>query len=178
MATQRRQILQLMGIDVWVERRIAAAAAEDSLPVGDQPAAVDTGHARISPPTQALRESLGQADQPAGRGLPQPSDSPQLSDSPQALPKAKTAAARPVVDDFPACRILALRQGSVLLLTDMGREALARRLGRDLLASMITSEPAKPVETLFDWQPENLSSVALDGRRALDAFIDRQLDDR
>jgi hypothetical protein len=149
-----------MGIDVWVERSADAAvpvSAEEEATKAE-PAAAVAAQPRNTAPTEQVRKALDQA----------PARSPSESSA------VSTAA---VADDFPACRILALRQGNLLLLTEMASQPLARRLGRDLLVSMTASKPMKLVETLFDWPPEQASGVVLNGRRALTAFIGRQLDD-
>jgi len=80
-------------------------------------------------------------------------------------------------DELPACRILSLRLPGALLLCEADEPALARRLGRDLLASTSGGSVATPEETLFEWDPRAVGSAAVNGRRALAAFVRRQLDE-
>lgn len=165
-AEQRRQILQLMGIDVWVQRRerdaepvsVQADQAQETVPVAA---------GRSSPASTAeLKRDLQQVTQPAAK-----------SGSPVSPEPASVTNQQPAADIFPACQILAVRQADVLVLADMAQQTLARRLGRDLVASTTRQWQKRPAETLFDWQPEQLSGMTVDGRRALLAFVSRQLDE-
>jgi len=87
------------------------------------------------------------------------------------------AAAKPVENDLPACRIVALQLSAGLLFADGADLRLARRLGRDLMASSAGRWKDRPRETVFDWQPEKMPGVPVSGRRALGAFVSKQLDD-
>jgi hypothetical protein len=166
-AEQRTSILRLLGIDVWVQRQAATEA------VAAQPVAEERDPARL---TRELRESLQESPRRSARA---DSGSAAVSTATPVVPQtnASPAVSKAADNDFPACRVVALHRSEGLLLADGADLTLARRLGRDLMASHAGGWKDRPSETLFDWQPEKVSGVSLSGRRALGAFINKQLDD-
>jgi len=202
-AEQPNQILRLLGIDVWVHRQAlvetapaadsaaaaiksaadsAAAAiksAADSAAAAIKSAAANTKetapvNADPASLTRELRETL--QNSPRRRPVERSSESA-IADVP-ALPSAQTPAAAQVSgNDLRACRVVALQRSKGLLLVDGADLVLARRLGRDLMSSSLGHWQDRPRETVFDWHPEKVTGVAVSGRRALGAFVNKQLDD-
>jgi hypothetical protein len=155
-----------MGIDIWVERR--SKPALPSAPPGNEAMSAVEPEAskQRAVPTEQLRKALHQSA--ASRREISPS-AVAAEPAPQPI--------RQAVDDFPTCQILAMRQDNMLLLTEHPPQNSVRRLARDLLGSIANSRSSKLVEMRFEWPPEQVSGVVLDGRRALNAFVNRQLDD-
>ena len=129
-----------------------------------------TAAPRKAAPTEDLRRALDQAEV-------RPDASPSMVQPGQVARDPTAELTTPITDRFPACQVLAMQRGNLLLLAAMSAQTSARRLAGDLLGSMAASNSPKPIEMHFEWPPEQVPGVALDGRRALTAFISRQLDD-
>lgn len=177
----------MLGIDVWVPRSVLSEGV-DVAPLDtttEQPVRAESPvpaptRRDVSALTQEMRQSLkassarpssaSQASAPAS-----PAVRSSAAESPPAATENQEAAAQP--DDLPACRILCLAGAGRLLLADAHDLKATRRLGRDLLAAMSGNWQSQPMETLFDWPPQQAPGVSVSGKKALAAFIARQLDE-
>jgi hypothetical protein len=164
-------MLKRLGIDVWVPRAVPSAA--DGRAAADDSSAAAASTSAAAGPAGAMVREPATAEAPERRA-----PSTRTPPAPAAPATASPTAAAPTRDDeLPACRILGLRLPGAVLLCEADEPALARRLGRDLLASSAGASVLPPEETVFDWDPEAVGSSAVSGRRALAAFVRRQLDE-
>ena len=177
----------MLGIDVWVSR--SGRGAPDTVLSGgvdvapldaaaDPPSPAETPtpaptRQDVSALTQEMRQSLKASSKQSAAAL---SSAAALESGPETVASGGQEAA-PQSDDLPACRILCLAGSGRLLLADAHDLKAARRLGRDLLAAMSGNWQSQPMETLFDWPPQQAPGVSVSGKKALAAFIARQLDE-
>lgn len=176
----------MLGIDVWVSR--SGRGAPDAVLTGGGDgapldAAVDLPAQAEAPAPAPTRRDVSALTEEMRQSLKASSNISTSAPSAAAVEATlETDAsggqeAAPQSDDLPACRILCLAGSGRLLLADAHDLKAARRLGRDLLAALNGDWQSQPMETLFDWPPQQALGVSVSGRKALAAFIARQLDE-
>lgn len=183
----------MLGIDVWVSRsgRVAPDAvmsradnaapldATADTPVKPEASAPVPSRRDVSALTHEMRQSLKASSAPrssAPRSSAAASPATPVESRPETVGSGSQNAA-PQTDDLPVCRIICLALPGGVLLADARDLKSARRLGRDLLAALDGNWQHPPTETLFDWPPQQALGVSVSGKRALTAFIARQLDE-
>lgn len=98
-----------------------------------------------------------------------------------AADTAAAAEAPPVpTSSSQAWSVLSIALPGTVLLLDAGASRRDLRLARDLVAAASGDWRARPVRRRFDWPPRVSGAVTRaddDGRRALNAFVGKDLDD-
>lgn len=178
MQSERSRILKLLDIDVWVSRgkgghQGLSESVSASAPGAAVAPAADPGDG-VSALTRQVRETLREPVE--GRHKRAPSAPPVQPSVPPAEPMADKPAADSA-PDLPDTQILSLRCSGLLLLVEVQGLKYARRLATDLLRAAAGDWQSALEQTVFDWHPDKVGSAGVSGRRALAAFVDKQLDD-
>jgi len=148
----RRQMLADMGITVW--------------------------RPRTGPRTPAARPELP----PPESRMPRPSKAAARSaPAPEEAVREPVAPARPAIPAPDRWAARSLVVGDVMLLVDGHCSRRDLRLAADVLAAASREWRQRPVSRQFQWPPnvagETLPPAADDGRRAFNAFVDKDVAD-
>lgn len=146
----KRAMLRRMGVDVWLTR---TGVREPSA----RPAAAKTS-------------GLAADNQTARKNAASKKAASRMSPSPDV-----TSTAEPAVAPFS---VACLSKGQVLMLIELGRSKAASRFALDVLAASSGQFGGEAVQLDFDWPQPGVDNNAGSARKALGAFVAKQVGDR
>jgi len=191
---ERSAVLKLLGVDVWVQRpapgelpepsELTTAVSAAATPSDKDAITATTAHAQSAQSAQRKRDASSHTHrlraELTGSAPGAASSSAAAIAANEQPPSFQKPAESPVTSaepDIGQARVLSLHSAGLLLLADVAQVRSARRLVKDLLQAGTGDWSGKPAQTVFAWPPEQTSAAGISGRRALLAFVDKQLDD-
>lgn len=151
----KRAMLRRMGVDVWLTR---TGVREPSA----RPAAAKTSG--LAADNQTARKNAASKNAASKKAASRMSPSPDV-----------TSTAEPAVAPFS---VACLSKGQVLMLVELGRSKAASRFALDVLAASSGQFGGEAVQLAFDWPQPGVDNNAGSARKALGAFVAKQLGDR
>jgi hypothetical protein len=150
-----------MGVDVWLLRRAAHEASPDLSVPDNQVAPGERGLSAA--PADSVRAA---SRTPAGKG----------SDLAPVEPASAPArsAGRPVAPFSVFC----LSKGPVLMLVELGPSKAARRFALDVLAASSGIYGGETAQLAFEWPQPGVDNNPRTLKKALGAFVSKQLSDQ
>lgn len=156
----RHAILRQMGVDVWLLRH----AADDASPALSGPDKPVVAGERDLPTVQA--DSVGAVlKAPTGTG----------SDLP--LEETTSTLVRPAGRPVAAFSVFCLSKGPVLMLVELGPSKAARRFALDVLAASSGIYGGDTAQLAFEWPQPGVDNNPETLKKALGAFVSKQLSD-
>ncbi len=157
---RKHATLREMGVDVWLLRRAeAAASAELSVPADAAPSGGPAPE-----PVERHRRRLAKAPAEPAR-TPAPAV--------EAAPPT-----RPVGPPVPPFSVVCLSKGPVLMLVELEPAKAVRRFALDVLAASSGMFGGKSAQLAFDWPQPGIGNDERSMRKALGAFVAKQLGDQ
>jgi hypothetical protein len=158
----RHAILRQMGVDVWLLRR----RADEALPGLSAPGGQVVAGAREQPTVQtdSVKAALKATAVGKGRGLPPA----------ETTSTPVRSAGRPVAPFSVFC----LSKGPVLMLVELGPSKAARRFALDVLAASSGIYGGDTAQLAFEWPQPGVDNNPQTLKKALGAFVAKQLSDQ
>jgi len=155
-------MLRQMGVDVWLARGGAVEPlAELSVPQGD------SATTRIPIATEQHARPVTPA-----------SSEPAPSKPPATVPDPAATQPRTAGSPIAPFSVLCLSKGRVLMFVEPGQSRAARRFALDLLAASSGVWGGESAHLAFDWPQPGIDNNPLTVRKALSAFVAKQLGDQ